>query len=398
QASCDRLHVERPGLDTRTPPTPSTRYHGLIYISVSSHHRTIARSVGQRSRVAWFALSVSAPSVASASGVSLQSGGSRKGKERADPSLYLFAVSDWGEPEYVLRMHLEYIYLQILSVVTATQISRAFQRRSNFDLSRLLEGSDPFLHKLWLSPLRMAPALRDTAASALMPPAKFKTYFTFYLLLRPHCHAPPTTTTRRPPVRHASPPQHAGDVGNPALRGDMLPICLPKFNPAGFVHAYISFVREDVGLVFISADRDAFEPLCGWRESVVEQLTKDGALDRIQASVKAHPYSVAAVGSPGLRHFVYKSRGLTQLTAPEWEDPYGPDSADRKRLVTLYERVQDTLFARSGQAAPLKLVYMANAHEAVLGWLTKPFELYIAVSPHLPMNAVVSTANRVANR
>lgn len=40
-----------------------------------------------------------------------------------------------------------------------------------------------------------------------------------------------------------------------------LPICLPKFNPAGFVHAYISFVREDVGLVFISADRDAFEPL-----------------------------------------------------------------------------------------------------------------------------------------
>lgn len=72
------------------------------------------------------------------------------------PQLYLFAVSDWGEPEYVvssfsiplqvtadcsqLRMHLEYIYLQILSVVTATQISRAFQRRSNFDLSRLLEG------------------------------------------------------------------------------------------------------------------------------------------------------------------------------------------------------------------------------------------------------------------
>lgn len=33
------------------------------------------------------ALSVSAPSVASASGVSLQSGGSRKGKERADPSV-----------------------------------------------------------------------------------------------------------------------------------------------------------------------------------------------------------------------------------------------------------------------------------------------------------------------
>jgi hypothetical protein len=31
---------------------------------------------------------------------------------------------------------------------------------------------------------------------------------------------------------------------------------------------------------------------------------------------------------------------------------------------------------------------MATAHEAVLGWLTKPFELYVTVSPHLPMSAV----------
>lgn len=248
-----------------------------------------------------------------------------------------------------------------------------------------------------LQPMRMAPALRDTAASALMPPAKFKDLL--YVLLIAGGHI----VTLLRPRRHAVHPSDMHLLLNTLATSETLrtvetwlPICLPKFNPAGFVHAYISFVREDVGLVFVSADRDAFEPLCGWRESVVEQLDKDGALDKIQASVKSHPYSVAAVGSPGLRHFVYKSRGLTQLTAPEWEEPYGPASVDRKRLVTLYERVQDTLFARSGQAAPLKLVYMANAHEAVLGWLTKPFELYIAVSPHLPMNAVVSTANRVA--
>jgi hypothetical protein len=69
-----------------------------------------------------------------------------------------------------------------------------------------------------------------------------------------------------------------------------LPICLPKFNPAGFVHAYISFVRTDVGLVFISADRDAFEPLCGWKAQVEETLNKDGVLNKIEASIKTHPY------------------------------------------------------------------------------------------------------------
>lgn len=49
-----------------------------------------------------------------------------------------------------------------------------------------------------------------------------------------------------------------------------LPLCFPKFNPAGFVHAYISYVMEDVGLVFVSADREAFEDLQGWKDIVLE--------------------------------------------------------------------------------------------------------------------------------
>jgi len=49
-----------------------------------------------------------------------------------------------------------------------------------------------------------------------------------------------------------------------------LPMCFPKFNPAGFVHAYVSYVVEDVGLVFVSADREAFEDLRGWKAIVLE--------------------------------------------------------------------------------------------------------------------------------
>jgi len=47
-------------------------------------------------------------------------------------------------------------------------------------------------------------------------------------------------------------------------------MCFPKFNPAGFVHAYVSYVAEDVGLVFVSADREAFEDLRGWKGIVLE--------------------------------------------------------------------------------------------------------------------------------
>jgi hypothetical protein len=39
------------------------------------------------------------------------------------------------------RSHLEYLHLQILSVVSAAQLKRIFERRGNFDLRRLLNGS-----------------------------------------------------------------------------------------------------------------------------------------------------------------------------------------------------------------------------------------------------------------
>jgi hypothetical protein len=48
-----------------------------------------------------------------------------------------------------------------------------------------------------------------------------------------------------------------------------LPLCLPKFNPNGFVYALIDYVKENIGLVFVSADREGFEQLQGWKRSVV---------------------------------------------------------------------------------------------------------------------------------
>jgi len=45
-------------------------------------------------------------------------------------------------------MHLEYLHLQILSVLTAGQLKRIFERRTNFDLGRLLEGAHFKLHTL----------------------------------------------------------------------------------------------------------------------------------------------------------------------------------------------------------------------------------------------------------
>lgn len=126
-----------------------------------------------------------------------------------------------------------------------------------------------------------------------------------------------------------------------------IPICFPKFNPAGFVHAYISYVTPNLGLVFISADRDAFEELRVWRATVVQvrphydsrdepelisqNLEKEKTLSKIEQSIAQHTYTVDSLGCSGLRHFIYKSRQHVQITMPEWPEHNKADGQDRRR-------------------------------------------------------------------
>lgn len=85
------------------------------------------------------------------------------------------------------RFHLEYLHLQILSVVSAEQLRRMFERRPNFDLRQWLSGAEPFLHSLlsrleWdlamgtssLQCLKVEPALRKSVADVLVPTSKIK--------------------------------------------------------------------------------------------------------------------------------------------------------------------------------------------------------------------------------
>ncbi|KAJ9125542.1 hypothetical protein QFC22_000504 [Naganishia vaughanmartiniae] len=284
----------------------------------------------------------------------------------ADP-LYLFCVSDWKEPEFVTH------------IITS------------------IEGSEPFLHNLIsqlqfdfafftssLQPLRMSPFLREAAASALVPPTKISNLLYVLLvvdnkivtLLRPRKHSiHPTDLHLLLNVLSASPALRTSET--------WLPICLPKFNPDGFVYAFISYVRPEVGLVFVSADKEGFEPLREWRDSVVKKLEHAKVLNKIENAHLHHEYSLSDLDTPG--------------------------------------HIYDGIHAKSGQLAPLKQFYVRTAFEACMGWVgafyltihspelniiakciivfftqsTTTFELYLTVSPEMPKHSVVSAANAI---
>jgi len=232
---------------------------------------------------------------------------------------------------------------------------------------------------------------------------------------------------------------HSPSIFNSPAASSWIPFCLPKFNAGGFVNAYITFIRKDnnvhlsdvtassshdrgstkalestrteengqpeaqVGLdesgiafVCISGNGE-FDAIRVWCDSVIDKLNSDGTLTALVNAYqsKQTEYSVSGLGIPGLRHFVYKSRTQVQITQPIFESPYDQPEA-RKRIVTLYQILHDSIHGKSGQQAGLKLQYIRTSEESVMGWITQPFELYIALSPLLPKGAVVGAANAVA--
>ncbi|KAL6303478.1 trafficking protein Mon1-domain-containing protein [Sparassis latifolia] len=371
------------------------------------------------------------------------------------PPLYYVCVSSWGEPESVTRFHLEYLHLQILSVISAEQLRRMFERRTNFDLRRLLSGAEPLLFSLlarmeWdlamstssLHSLRLDPALRKSIADVLVPTSKIKDML--YVILV----AQERVITLVRPKKHSIHPAdlhilintiHSPSILNSSASASWLPVCLPKFNPAAFVNAYVTFLRREnevstpkapegsengtptegshragsasssitdipspeepvphIGLVCVSGGAD-FEVVRHWCDTVTQRMEREKLLSTLTEAINSGEtdYSVADLGIPGLRHFVYKSRSHVQVTMSQFEDPYD-DANEKRRLITLYQTLYDAIHAKSGQESTLKLQYLRTERESVMGWITQPFELYLALSPRLPKSAAVGAANAVA--
>ncbi|KZT43772.1 DUF254-domain-containing protein [Sistotremastrum suecicum HHB10207 ss-3] len=327
------------------------------------------------------------------------------------PLYYVYSASSL-EPECVARSHLEYLHLQILSIVTAAQIKKIFQRRSNFDLSRLMSGSTSMLTGMVtrlqddlgtffssLSALRMDSSLRTKAAESIVPPTKMSDMLYTILLVKNQV----VSLVR--PRKHSIHPADLHILLNtlavPSLSSSVataswIPICLPKYNPQAFLHAYISYLNPEIELTLISiCGGREMEAVREWSDQAVQRLKDEGTLLSLEHAARRCEYGVGELSIPGLRHFVYKSRQHIQITSPVFESPYD-EMNGRQRLIRSYQILFDSIHAKSGQSSTLKLQSIQTEHENLLAWITQPFELYVALSPNMSKSAMVGAANAVA--
>ncbi|CAI5767021.1 Vacuolar fusion protein MON1 homolog [Podarcis lilfordi] len=320
--------------------------------------------------------------------------------------LVLVAVAQTRQSEQEIAQELLYIYYQILSLLTWTQLSRIFQQKQNYDLRRLLAGSeritDNLLDLMARDPsflmgaarcLPMAAGVRDAVSSCLQQ-AKAKSLVFSILLSKNQLVSL---------VRKKDQFLHPIDLhllfnlissSSSFREGEAwTPICLPKFNSSGFFHAHISYLAQDTDLclLLISTDREDFFTASDCKRRFQERLKKRGVYHALVEALCTPFYTVSQVGIPDLRHFIYKSKSSGLFTSPEIDAPYITEE-EKERLLGLYQYLHSRAHNSS---RPLSYIYYTGSNENLLAWVTCAFELYVCFSPLGTKAAAVSAVNKL---
>jgi len=321
--------------------------------------------------------------------------------------LYLVAISSLGETDAQLRTQLDMLYTQVLSTLTLTTVSKVFSERENFDLRRMLGGTEVFLDGLSDAMVRGEPNIllgslecvkmrkhaREKINSILL---KSRTNNLLYGLIiadgrlvsviRPKRHSlhPPDLQLFISMLFNASTFKGGGE--------HWTPICLPKFNAKGFLHAYICFFRPEIALILISPTREAFFEMRDIKDKIIEQLDKAGSITVIEGAIKRGRYlTTDIIDGSVLQHFLYKSKANVQFSMPSF-DTHFSGFHSRRRLMVLYQRLHAAVHARN---AHLKVHHSIRRRSVSLAWVTPTFELYCVAGAGTPRNVLAQNANAI---
>ncbi|XP_035204866.1 vacuolar fusion protein MON1 homolog A-like [Stegodyphus dumicola] len=300
--------------------------------------------------------------------------------------LILVAVSRTKASVPQLLSHLTYVYNQIVSVLTFSNLNRIFEQRRNYDLRRLLGGAEKFLDRLvdvmekdpsfLLSAGRSLPldsSIREVIGQTLAQYCGKIKNIVFAILLSENQLV--TLVRMKKYFLH---PADLHLIMNLVSASESfksmeswIPICLPKFDSSGFLHGHISYLDEEnkCCLMLLTVDKDMFFPLKECRNKIVEKLKKYHCLEAIDQAVNCRGYSVSQVGITEVRHFLYKSRSTAQFTAPRVEIPY-VTIEDWNHLFGLYQYLHHRMYK---SARPLKMLYYSGERETMVGWVRLKF-------------------------
>ncbi|XP_053694905.1 vacuolar fusion protein MON1 homolog A [Sabethes cyaneus] len=332
------------------------------------------------------------------------------------PPLILVAISRTSHSVQQIQLQLTDVYNQILSTLTLNQMQKTFEKRKNFDLRRLLAGSErlidhllvndkcdhklvsnnPFsfmTHSVRILPLQSS--VRETIVGAIQANcAKIKNLIFAVLIANNKLIAL---------VRMKKYSIHPADLRlifnliecSESFKSaeSWTPICLPKFDSSGYLHAHVSYLAEDCQacLLLLSIERDAFFVLSEAKRKITEKLRRSNCLEAINDAMNSKGIKLQNISIPEIRHFIYKSKSNAQLLCSELTIPYS-SIGQFKRLEGMYFELHHQIHNSS---RPVKLIYRMQKKEILLAWVTQAYELFAAFEPTVHRNEVINLVNKL---
>lgn len=160
-------------------------------------------------------------------------------------------------------------------------------------------------------------------------------------------------------------------------------------------------VKDEVAILLISPDREAFFEMKEMRDALVKSLVKNGSLQHISRAVRLGRPSIPQLLMPtmtarergtgddkvAMRHFMYKSRADVQFVQskvdwgshpddPEFEDPEltsAKSLVKHRRLMSIYAGLHCSLHSRHTHP---RIIWSVQEEFVALAWITPVYEFY----------------------
>ncbi|WEW58022.1 Vacuolar fusion protein mon1 [Emydomyces testavorans] len=338
--------------------------------------------------------------------------------------LHLVAISRLLESDSQLRNQLDALYMQILSTLTLPALQHIFAVRPSTDLRRPLQGTESLLSSLVDSFTKGSPSTLLSALECLKLRKLHRQQINNVLLktrteslLYGLIVAGGRLVSVIRPKKHSLHPGDLQLIFNMIFEADgvkagggesWIPICLPGFNSRGYLYMYVSFLdlhdnlpqddkginKDDaVAIILISADKEGFFVLREMRDSVVQEMEKNGSKKIIRTAIeKGRPSTTDIIPGTVLRHFLYKSKSNVQFIMSSYSPDFDSLSA-RRRLLSTYQALHGSIHAKHTH---VKVQHCVSSFMDSLAWVTPKFELYCVASPNSNRNALSQSANKIA--
>lgn len=320
--------------------------------------------------------------------------------------IILVTVSKTNESENQLTKQLYYLYNLILSILTSTQLKKIYEERRNFDLRRLLTGSERLIDHL-LNFMNYEPGFAIESVRCLTLDSSIRNGIKSNIVL--FCSKIKNLVFALlignnqliSFVRMEKYSLHPIDMhiifnlidSTESFKQaeSWTPICLPMFDPSGFLHAHVSYLAEDCQacLVLLTVDKDIFFTLSEAKQKLVEKLRRNGHLEAINESLTQSPIGASAIDAPDVRHLMYKNRQTSQYWCPRFEAPY-VSQEEIQRIYSLYQKLYENLHTKN-----LKLILEQFGTETLFAWKNSDLELYVIFEPLASKETIIKSVNKI---